>query len=601
MKNDFLTGSKKLYATLIGGTVFLIVAFAVGAVVASAATFKNFSSEFYIAGVDVGGKTVEEAEKLVEQKITQLSHGVTVDVPGLGAHVIEVKTAVIDINETMASARQVDSRGVLTKRVRDWIGVARRTDAPLALSNDAKKIVSEDVLGSWRLALASAVNAKFEISGTGVSVVPAVSGQTIDREDLSQRFVGVLERGENRVTASIIEQPPEITTQTAEALRPAVAALVGEITKGRTLTIKGKSFAVSAADLTALLQPRIVDGKPTVGIDPEMFKALLGTQLGSFEQKPQNAEFEQKGNRVTKFVAPENGVVIDWDTLAKDVFASLSSNVTSTIAVATKETEPEIPLEKLNNLGLKEVVGVGYSNFAGSPKNRRHNISIGINTLKGVLVAPGETFSLMKALGSIDGAAGYLQELVIKENKTIPEYGGGLCQIGTTTFRAAMAAGFSIVMRRNHSYAVPYYFENGLPGTDATIYDPNPDFRFQNDTKHWVMLDPRIKGDDIEFYIWGTSDGRKASRTVPKILSKTPPPPKKIIETTTLAPGVVKCTEKAHTGFSTTFTYTVEYVDGTLKKQDFSSYYKPWGEVCLVGVATSSTIESVSPPILGPL
>jgi hypothetical protein len=82
-------------------------------------------------------------------------------------------------------------------------------------------------------------------------------------------------------------------------------------------------------------------------------------------------------------------------------------------------------------------VAIGTSNFKGSPVNRRHNIAVGAASVNGTLIAPGEEFSLLKTLGDIDAAAGYKPELVIKGGKTLPEFGGGLCQIGTTAFRAA--------------------------------------------------------------------------------------------------------------------------------------------------------------------
>ena len=80
--------------------------------------------------------------------------------------------------------------------------------------------------------------------------------------------------------------------------------------------------------------------------------------------------------------------------------------------------------------------------------------------------------------------AGYLPELVIKGDEIKPEIAGGLCQVGTTMFRAAMNSGLKITERQNHSLVVSYYndLSNGNPGTDATIYDPHPDFRFLNDT-----------------------------------------------------------------------------------------------------------------------
>src|SRR6185369_10179137 len=115
------------------------------------------------------------------------------------------------------------------------------------------------------------------------------------------------------------------------------------------------------------------------------------------------------------------------------------------------------------------------SNFKGSPKNRRHNITVGVEKMKGVIVPQGAEFSFNEHLGPVDGEHGFLPELVIKKNGTVPEFGGGLCQVSSTTFRAAMTAGLPITQRRNHAYAVQYYSPQG---TDATIYPGSADLKF---------------------------------------------------------------------------------------------------------------------------
>jgi vancomycin resistance protein YoaR len=170
---------------------------------------------------------------------------------------------------------------------------------------------------------------------------------------------------------------------------------------------------------------------------------------------------------------------------------------------------------------------------------------------------------------------------VIKGNKTVPELGGGACQFGTTMFRTALNTGLPITNRQNHSYSVSYYFP---VGTDATIYDPAPDFKFINDTKHYILIQTKIEENIMTFEMWGTKDGRVAEQTTPVLSNYVSPPATKIVETTDLAPGVTKCTEKAHTGVTASFDYKVTYEEGEVKEQNFTSKYKPWQEVCLKGV-----------------
>ena len=591
MKIEFMSEFKKAHIVLLVGTIVIIFAFGIGAVIASAATFKNFSAEFYIAGRDVSGLTVPQAEKLIASDVAVLSRGVRVEIPGFAPQTIQIPASALDVSETIASAKGVASRGALTRRMRDALGFAVREDVGLVVDeNVIENLITQDLVASWNLPLSFPKNAGYELTayGNAFQITPAIAGQNIDLSQMRADFLEALSAGKNSITASVIQSEPEITTAMAQDALGKFGDYAAEARKGRRIKIKEKVIEISSYDFAPLLQLKLQGSEVVLDVNPAALTGLIGAQAKALEQQPKNAVFQYDGTRVTKFEPHQTGVAIDWDAIARELRASLDSK-SETITAATKDAEPEIKLESLNTLGINELIGVGSSDFKGSPKNRIHNITVGMNSLKNVLIAPGETFSLIKTLGNIDGEAGYLQELVIKDNKTQPEFGGGLCQIGTTVFRAAMGAGFPIVERRNHSYQVGYYFENGVSGTDATIYDPKPDFRFLNDTGHWVLLDPHMDGAILNFKFWGTPDGRKASRTIPKTLATQPAPPKKEIFTTDLPPGKVKCTEKAHSGATMMFTYSVEYPDGTVKKEDFKSYYKPWAEVCLVGVAATST------------
>lgn len=127
--------------------------------------------------------------------------------------------------------------------------------------------------------------------------------------------------------------------------------------------------------------------------------------------------------------------------------------------------------------------------------------------MTGVIVEPGETFSFNKYLGEVDGEHGFLPELVIKKSGTVPEFGGGLCQVSSTAFRAAMDAGLPITERRNHAYAVQYYAPQG---TDATIYPGVVDLKFTNDTPGSILVWPYEKdANTLIFDFYGTKDGRQ--------------------------------------------------------------------------------------------
>jgi vancomycin resistance protein YoaR len=226
-----------------------------------------------------------------------------------------------------------------------------------------------------------------------------------------------------------------------------------------------------------------------------------------------------ENNRATNFTPPQSGRKLDVYKSAFDVLASLEENRESS-ELTVNETHPAKNLADTNTLGIKELVAEGTSNFKGSPKNRRFNIAVGVEKMKGILVAPGDTFSFDYNLGPVDGEHGFLPELVIKSNDTIPEFGGGLCQVSTTTFRAAMHAGLPIVERRNHAYPVVYYSPQG---TDATIYPGSVDLKFINDTPGTILIWPYEKDkDNLVFDFYGTKDARRVALDNPVVYDRQP-------------------------------------------------------------------------------
>lgn len=390
-------------------------------------------------------------------------------------------------------------------------------------------------------------------------------------------------------------QIPTITAASAAPLLPKVAELLA----GPDLIIKyqDRTWPLTRVKLNELLEFKIGDkDKPVIGLAREKLVSLLQSITTELNVAPQEAKFRVENGKVAEFSPAVSGqeAMID-ETLLLWEKAIISENA-SELALIVKTAAPASQIDEVNDLGIVELLGVGKSNFKGSPRNRRHNIAVGAAAVNGTLVAPGEEFSLLKVLGKVDAAAGYLPELVIKGNKTVPEFGGGLCQIGTTMFRATLAAGLPVTARRAHSYAVTYYNnEKGLPGTDATIYDPAPDYRFRNDTGHHVLIISKIKGDELFFEVWGTKDGRKFTQSEVRVWDRIPPGPTKLIETLDLKPGKKKCTEKPHAGMKASFDYTITYADGRVDKTTFNSQYRPWQEVCLVGVEKLSE-DKMAPP-----
>jgi vancomycin resistance protein YoaR len=384
---------------------------------------------------------------------------------------------------------------------------------------------------------------------------------------------------------------PEVTSTDAEKLEPVVADIL-EL-DNLTFEYEGDVWTVTWLDFTNWLAFGLnEDEEPSIVLNEEMLKGKLESISQDINQEAVNAKLQMKESKVTEFQASQNGLELDIEATSELAEVQIIKEREATVELIVNIVEPEITLESINDLGIKEIIGSGWSDFSYSPSNRRHNIGVGAAAVHGTLVAPGDEFSLVKAFVAVDAEHGYKPELVIKVNETVPEYGGGLCQVATTIFRAALDAGLKITSRRNHSYRVSYYEP---AGTDATIYMPQPDVRFQNDTDKHVLVQSRLWGNNLQFDIWGAEDGRtvkfvgkeevtRVKDLVPKIFNITSPGEPKEIETTELEPGEKRRTESAHYGADTVFYRTVTFADGEEEEETYRSHYVPWQEVWLVGV-----------------
>lgn len=433
-------------------------------------------------------------------------------------------------------------------------------------------------------------NAYLSLDNNNLINNPEKIGKEIDQNVLKNDLISRLSNLNNeRIVIKTKSKYPLITQAELENLKDLAKKIIekGDLELFFSEEIKKRkeklNFSVKPKDYISWLVGTSLGGNLEIEFDKNKISNYLKENIASsVDQEVILPRFDVKDARVLSWQVGKNGREIDLEKSTENIIAALNSDTFVAEILAQEINVANFDIE--NDFKIKELIGTGQSNFAGSPYNRRHNIKVGADAVHGLLIKPGEEFSLVENLGEIDAANGYLPELVIKGDKTIPEYGGGLCQVATTIFRSALGSGLPITARRNHSYRVSYYEPAGM---DASVYDPWPDIKFLNDTGNYVLIQSRIEGDILYFDFWGTDDGRTATTTKPVIYNIVPPPPTKIIETDKLKPGQKKCTESPHSGADAYFDYIVTYPEGATStpRQEvrFNSHYVPWQEVCLVG------------------
>jgi len=411
------------------------------------------------------------------------------------------------------------------------------------------------------------------------------SGVRIDRGQIKAAILAEInDLHHSPVSFKINEYKPTVTEEKAKSR----LLEANKILEAGELVLKdgGQEYEIDIDTIGGFIKTKTNDDDLEIIFNEDRLKVYVESIAKSINVDPINAKLAVSDNRATIFQPSKDGKTLDQERTKGDIKNKLLSRISGqgdskTLELVINIKKPEVSDGDVNNLGIKELIATAMTNFIGSSSNRIHNIQTGANVLNGILLKPGDTFSTLGHLGTIDGSTGYLPELVIKEDRTTPEFGGGLCQVSSTLFRATLQAGMKIIERQNHKYRVSYY--EPPVGMDATIYDPAPDFRFINNYNSHVLIQSKVEGTKITFDLYGTKDDRKVEVGTPIVYDYVDPDPPVEVETDTLPPGERKLVEKAHQGASAKFNYKVTRGEEVLQEKTFLSKYVPWQEKWLVG------------------
>jgi vancomycin resistance protein YoaR len=274
------------------------------------------------------------------------------------------------------------------------------------------------------------------------------------------------------------------------------------------------------------------------------------------------------------------GRKLDVDTTMATIkwaLASGESNADLTIVTVL----PQVDSNHLNEMGIHELVSSQTTYFAGSSPERMRNVAVAAAKFDGVVIPPDGVFSFNQYVEDVSSANGFEDGLIIWGDRTAVGIGGGVCQVSTTIFRSAYAAGLPIVERYNHGYVVSWY---GKPGLDATIFTPTVDFRFRNDTGAYLLMEPVMDSDNgtLTINLYGTKPDRQVIISDPVESDITPPPAPLYTVDSSLAPGQSKQVDWEQKGMTVNVTRTI-IENGNKRVETLTSKYQPWRAIDLVG------------------
>lgn len=327
-----------------------------------------------------------------------------------------------------------------------------------------------------------------------------------------------------------------------------------------------------------------INFNPIISYQKDSLYSFLKVIALEIDKDPVEGLFEFKDGKIILFKPYSYGKKVNIEQAVANLTNKITEDTENReINISTETIKPKQLLEEADKMGITELISTGESSFKNSDEARRHNIYLASSKFHGIIIEPEEIFSFNQRAGNISAFTGYKQAYVIKEGKTILGDGGGVCQVSTTIYRAALKAGLPILERTPHSYRVGYY-EPPI-GFDASVYDPSLDLKFKNDTGKYLLvqlaLDETNQMITVQFY--GTFDGRTVIISEPVITANTPAPEPKYQDDPNLPKGTEKQIDSAHPGAKVYFNRTVIKNGQELIKETVWSNYIPWSAVIARG------------------
>lgn len=405
-------------------------------------------------------------------------------------------------------------------------------------------------------------------------IEPEKDGLVTTPENLEKVFLESLPKLEPGYKIQLPVKSPEIRAETLSRLYYPV---LGLIEKRPSIYLAGKALNLDEADFLKILK---VGKEASISVDRAAAEGFVKEVSLKVNAPPRTLSFSLKNGKVVNFSPAQDGIEVAESRLLESLSKELVRGQSSRVEVPIKRIAAPVAG---NDYGIREVIGEGVSDFAGSIPGRVKNIKRAAEQINGVLVEPGGTFSFNQSVGDVSAETGYDYAYIIKEGRTVLGPGGGVCQVSTTLFRAVLNSGLPVVQRTAHAYRVRYYEQGSPVGLDATVFAPSVDFQFRNDTPNYILISSQVFGSQLYFKIYGSKDGRRVEMLGPNILSASPAPPPLYQDEASLPKGVIKQVDFAAPGAVVTFQRDVFKEGQILYRDKFTSNYKPWRAIYLVG------------------
>lgn len=284
-----------------------------------------------------------------------------------------------------------------------------------------------------------------------------------------------------------------------------------------------------------------------VTYDPQTLRELVRTVARTINRPPQDAQVASFdfNTRTFTFTEDVTGLQVNEELLYQTLLDKLDKKqYRASIRMEAEKTFPSVTrVELMNTFALIS----SYTTQTTSDQNRNNNVNLAAQAVMGKVVMPGEEFSFNQTTGQRTTEKGYLPAAAIAGGTTVDEVGGGVCQVSSTLFNAAVMADMTILQRSPHTWPSNYVDK----GRDATVNWPNLDFVFRNDRNFPIFIVAYYKNRQCTVEIYGASLGAGEGRDlISQVIDVTEPPMEPVRNFNPELPyGTEKEVKKARTGY----------------------------------------------------
>lgn len=261
--------------------------------------------------------------------------------------------------------------------------------------------------------------------------------------------------------------------------------------------------------------------------DEEKLKEFEKTVENKVNVEPKNAKINISNGNIS-VESESDGKTINIEEMDSKIKEALKSNTSETIQLDLQTTKAKITAEELSK--IKGAMGSYSSSYGTSALGRSTNIEIATKSINGTILMPGEVFSFNDVVGDRTVERGYQEAGTYVGNKVEPGIGGGICQVSSALYRAAMRSNLRSTERTNHSMVVGYM----EPGLDATVSYGYLDYKFKNTYDFPIYIEGITAGKVVTYTIYGdpAALNGKTYEMANEILGVYPPETKEVPDPT---------------------------------------------------------------------